>query len=66
MNRSKRLLVLLREENEDKDGWVGVDLDSTLAFYDEWKGNDYIGKPIPEMVKKVKSLLDQGKQVKII
>jgi hydroxymethylpyrimidine pyrophosphatase-like HAD family hydrolase len=65
MNSSMRLLVLLQED-EDNDGWIGVDLDGTLAFYDKWKGEEHIGEPIPEMVKKVKALLDQGKDVKIM
>jgi len=28
-------------------GWVGVDLDGTLAHYDGWKGADHIGEPGP-------------------
>lgn len=66
MNRSMRLIVLLHENEEDKDGWYGIDLDGTLAFYDGFKGDDQIGKPVPEMVKKVKDLLNQGKNVKIM
>jgi hypothetical protein len=27
-------------------GWIGVDLDGTLAHYDGWKGIDHIGEPI--------------------
>ena len=30
-------------------GWIGVDLDGTLAFYDMWRGMEHIGKPIPAM-----------------
>lgn len=47
------------------DGWIGVDLDGTLAFYDGWKGVDQIGAPIPLMVHRVKQWLAEGKQVKI-
>ena len=47
-------------------GWYGVDLDGTLAHYDGWKGHDYIGKPIPAMVNKVKALLKEGCTVKIV
>jgi hypothetical protein len=32
------------------NGWIGVDLDGTLAFYDEWIGPEHIGAPIPGMV----------------
>lgn len=36
-------------------GWIGVDLDGTLAHYDEWRGVDHVGAPIPEMVERVKA-----------
>lgn len=48
-----------------KRGWIGVDLDGTLAVYDGWIGFQHIGAPIPYMVCFVRSLLDQGKTVKI-
>lgn len=34
-------------------GWIGVDLDATLAHYDRWTGGA-IGEPIPTMVARVK------------
>jgi hypothetical protein len=47
-------------------GWIGVDLDCTLAEYHGWKGHDEpIGEPIPKMVVRVKHWLDKGKTVKI-
>lgn len=46
-------------------GWIGVDLDGTLAEYDGWKGEDHIGAPIPEMVERVVKWLDQGMEVRI-
>jgi hypothetical protein len=28
-------------------GWIGVDLDGTLAHYDGiWRGDEYIGEPV--------------------
>lgn len=48
-----------------EQGWIGVDLDGTLAEYDEWRGADHIGKPIPAMVARVKQWLKEGKAVKI-
>jgi hypothetical protein len=39
------------------NGWVGVDLDRTLAFYDKWRGPTHIGYPLTPMVKKVQTLL---------
>ena len=46
-------------------GWIGMDLDGTLAHYDVWRGDNYIGEPIPKMVKILKMLLDKGYTVKI-
>ena len=46
-------------------GWVGCDLDGTLAYYDGWKGVDHIGPPIPAMVARVKQWLAEGKDVRI-
>jgi hypothetical protein len=40
-----------------------VDLDGTLAYYDQWLGPEVIGAPIPQMVKKVRRWLDQGVHV---
>lgn len=47
-------------------GWIGVDLDGTLAFYDGWEGPEHIGDPIPLMVKRVKGWLAVGTRVKIM
>lgn len=46
-------------------GWIGVDLDGTLALYDGWKGPDDIGDPIPLMVGRVKDWLAAGHDVRI-
>ena len=47
------------------DGWIGVDLDGTLAHYDGWVGPDHIGDPIPKMLERVKAWLAQGYEVRI-
>lgn len=47
------------------NGWHGVDLDGTLAFYDGWAGGK-IGKPIPKMVARVKAWLIGGWDVRIV
>jgi hypothetical protein len=47
-------------------GWIGVDLDGTLAEYDSWRGVTYIGTPIPAMVRRVKDWIEQGARVKIV
>lgn len=52
--------------NEAVRGWIGVDLDGTLAHYDSWKGVDHIGAPIPAMVVRVQRWLSEGKDVRIM
>lgn len=46
-------------------GWIGVDLDGTLAFYDKWRGHMHIGEPIQPMLDRVKGWLANGQRVKI-
>lgn len=46
-------------------GWIGVDLDGTLARYDGWKGEDHIGEPIEGMVKRVIEWQAAGFDVRI-
>jgi hypothetical protein len=48
-----------------KDGWIGVDLDGTLARYDGWKGPEHIGPPVPAMLERVKGWLEEGRTVKV-
>ncbi len=45
--------------------WVGVDLDGTLAHYEQWTSPAHIGAPIPAMVNRVKALLAAGTEVRI-
>lgn len=47
------------------NGWVGIDLDGTLAVYDGWHGVEHIGEPIPVILKYVRELLHQGVEVRI-
>ena len=35
-------------------GWIAVDLDGTLAYYDVWRGEEHIGSPISDMFFRVK------------
>lgn len=46
-------------------GWIGVDLDGTLARWDGWISPDYIGPPIPKMMSRVEKWISEGKTVKI-
>lgn len=49
-----------------KEGWIGVDLDGTLAHYDGWRGESHIGAPVPKMVERVKRWLANGYEVRIM
>lgn len=47
-------------------GWIGVDLDGTLAYYDHWRGIEHIGEPILPMLERVRRWVwDEGKDVRI-
>lgn len=48
-----------------EEGWIGVDLDGTLAHDTGYHGEDQIGPPIPEMLERVKNWINQGQRVKI-
>ena len=47
------------------NGWIGVDLDGTLAEYHGWVNTFHIGDPIPKMVNRVKKWIAQGYDVRI-
>lgn len=47
------------------NGWIGVDLDGTLAHYEGWKGETHIGAPVPKMVERVQRRLKEGREVRI-
>lgn len=47
-----------------EEGWIGVDLDGTLAEYHGW--SDDIGAPITAMVDRVKAWLAEGRDVRIM
>lgn len=46
-------------------GWIGVDLDGTLAEYGGWKGPGHIGAPIPAMLKRVREWVAADREVRI-
>lgn len=45
-------------------GWIGVDLDGTLAEYGGWKGADHIGAPVPAMLARVRAWLADAERAK--
>ncbi len=47
-------------------GWIGIDLDGTLAHYDGWKGVENIGDPIPTMLERVFSWIEEGQPLRIV
>ena len=48
-----------------KQGWVGVDLDGTLARYDGWISIEHIGEPIEKMLTVVLNMINEGVDVRI-
>lgn len=46
-------------------GWIGVDLDGTLAEYNGWKDVAHIGPPIPKMVERIREWIRRGQAVRI-
>ena len=46
-------------------GWLGVDLDGTIAHYDGWKGIQHIGEPIEPLVSIVRNWIKRGEDVRI-
>lgn len=51
-------------------GWIGVDLDGTLAHYEPTPEEEWddlvIGPPVGPMVRRVKAWLAEGKEVRIV
>lgn len=45
-------------------GWIGVDLDGTLAEYHGWAPG--LGAPVPAMVERVKAWRAEGVEVRIV
>lgn len=46
-------------------GWIGCDLDGTLAVYNGWNGGE-IGPPVPAMLERVRTWLRSGIEVRIV
>lgn len=47
------------------DGWIGFDLDGTLAKYNGWQGEEHIGKPVIPMLNLLIGYLLNSRKVKI-
>src|SRR5215469_5697895 len=59
----RNVQCILRGDSEP-DGWIGVDLDGTLANYSGWSTG--IGAPIGKMVQRVKRWVAEGREVRIL
>lgn len=41
------------------------DFDGTLAYLDKWEGHESTGKPIPQMIKKVREAISNGEEAAV-
>ena len=46
-------------------GWLAIDLDGTLAFYEKWQRWNHIGEPIPAMVDKIKKYMKDNPDIEV-
>jgi len=56
---------LLQHPQYPKKGWIGVDLDGTLARCEPDMSPRHIGAPVPQMLKRVRYWIKTGHTVKI-
>lgn len=52
-------------EKAVEKGWIGVDLDGTLAYYDGWQGLGHIGPVVEPIKARILEWVAQGFRVKI-
>ncbi len=55
----------LKYPNYSRRGWIGVDLDGTLAKCETNMNPNHIGAPVPLMLKRVRYWIKTGRTVKI-
>jgi hypothetical protein len=53
------------EKVGEKRGWIGMDLDGTLAHADALTDTSSIGAPVPRMVELARKLAREGYRIKI-
>lgn len=56
---------LIRYPRYSRNGWIGVDLDGTLAVSERATDPRHIGPPVPQMLKRVRYWIKSGRTVKI-
>lgn len=57
--------IMAVTHQQSTGGWIGVDLDGTLAEYDHWRGSRHIGAPITKMVNRIRQWIAAGRRVRI-
>lgn len=55
----------MQNPRAEGNGWIGVDLDGTLAHYDRYRGDEHVGAPVDAMVKRVRKWVDEGRDVRL-
>jgi hypothetical protein len=65
VTREGRDPTLTGQETDIPQGWIGMDLDGTLASSEAMATMSTIGPPIPEMMTLLKQLILEGIRVKI-
>ena len=56
--------LIEQELSGEEEEWIAFDLDGTAAEYDEWRGIEHIGAPIPKTIAMIKAFLAKGVKVK--
>ena len=59
-------MISLDNYDPKQGGWIGFDLDGTLAHHEGYKGRLHIGAPIRPMLWLVQALLKEGAKIKIV
>ena len=59
-------LISTESKAQMPEGWVGFDLDGTIAQYTTFQGWDHIGPPVPGFVNLIKKLRAFGIPCKIL
>jgi hypothetical protein len=54
----------VKEKEYAKKGWIGIDLDGTLARSDN-RSDRGIGNPVPKMMTRLNHLIQEGYRIKI-
>lgn len=64
--RAQQIIIAQEQAlDEKRAGWIGVDLDGTLAEYNGWQGINHIGAPVRTMLSRVRKWIEDGRDVRI-